>query len=290
MSSPLVSADSGPLAIICGGGSLPFAVADAALRAGRRVILFPLRGAADRERVATYPHHWTGLGQFGRFRRIARAEGCRDVVLIGSLVRPRIAQLWPDLATLRVLPRLIKFFRGGDDHLLSGIATIFEEEGFHLLGAEQVAPDILMPQGLLGSVGLTESDRIDIKCGLALLQATGPFDVGQAVVVADSRVLAIEAADGTDEMLAHLSELRRSGRIRSAEGRGVLIKAPKPGQDRRIDLPSIGPPTIDGVVRAGLAGIALAAGSAIIAEPERTAKAADMAKVFVIGFGADEFR
>jgi hypothetical protein len=292
MNSQLTAAakGDGSLAIICGGGSLPFAVADAAVRAGRRVILFALRGAADAQRVAGYPHHWAGLGQFGRFRRIARAEGCRDVVLIGSLVRPRITQLWPDLATLRELPRLIRLFRGGDDHLLSGIARIFEEHGFRLIGADQVAPDILMPQGVLGSVKPRERDRTDIACGLALLQATGPFDVGQAVVVADNRILAIEAADGTDEMLAHLAELRRSGRIRTPEGAGVLVKAPKPGQDRRIDLPSIGPPTIEGVAQAGLAGIAVVAGSAIVAEPERMAKTADRAKVFVVGIGAGEFR
>jgi DUF1009 family protein len=284
------AADEGPLAIICGGGSLPFAVADAAVRAGRRVILFALRGAADAPRVAGYPHHWARLGQFGRFRRLARAAGCRDVVFIGSVVRPRISQLWPDLGGLRVLPRLGRLFRGGDDHLLSGIADIFEEQGFRLIGPDQVAPDILMPEGPLGLVKLTERDRTDIACGLALLQATGPFDVGQAVVVADSRILAIEAADGTDEMLAHLGELRRSGRIRSPQGTGVLVKAPKTGQDRRIDLPSIGPPTVDGVARAGLAGIAVIAGSAIVAEPERMAKTADKAKVFVVGIVADEFK
>jgi hypothetical protein len=280
----------GPLAIICGGGSLPFAVADAAKRSGRHVVLFALQGAAEAQRVADYPHHWARIGQFGRFFRLAREEGCRDVVLIGSVVRPRVTQLWPDLATLRVLPRLIGLFRGGDDHLLSGIANIFEEHGFRLIGADQVAPDILMPQGALGSIKPRERDRTDIACGLALLQATGPFDVGQAVVVADNRILAIEAADGTDEMLAHLAELRRSGRIRSPEGAGVLVKAPKSGQDRRIDLPSIGPPTIEGVARARLAGIAVVSGSAIVAEPERMAKAADQAKIFVVGIGADEFR
>ncbi len=282
--------DKGPLAIICGGGSLPFAVADAARRSGRHVMLFALRGVAEAQRVANYPHHWMGIGQFGRFLRLARAEGCRDVVLIGSVVRPRITQLWPDLATLRELPRLIRLFRGGDDHLLSGIVNIFEKHGFRLLGADQVAPNILMPQGALGSVKPRDSDRSDIACGLALLQATGPFDIGQAVVVADNRILAIEAADGTDEMLAHLAELRRSGRIRSRDGAGVLVKAPKAGQDRRIDLPSIGPPTIEGVARARLAGIAVVSGSAIVAEPERMAKAADQAKIFVVGIGADEIQ
>jgi len=285
--SPSITSGDGPLAIICGGGSLPFAVADAAMRRGRRVVLFGLRGAAEQQRITGYPHHWAGIGQFGRFRRIARAEGCRDVVLIGGLVRPTITQLWPDLATIRLLPRLYRLFRGGDDHLLSGVARIFEEEGFRLIGADQVAPEILMPYGALGLRKPDEPARADIACGLALLNATGPFDIGQAVVVAENRILAIEAADGTDEMLAHLAELRRNGRIRSREGVGVLVKAPKSSQDRRIDLPSIGPPTIEGVAQAGLAGIAVVAGSTIVAEPERVAKAADQANIFVIGIDAD---
>jgi UDP-2,3-diacylglucosamine hydrolase len=284
-----VTKSEGPLAIICGGGSLPFAVADAAVRAGRKVVLFALRGFAEAQSVARYPHHWTGLGQFGRFRRMARAEGCRDVVFIGSLVRPKITQLWPDLATLLRLPRLIGAFRGGDDRLLSGIAGFFEEQGFRVLGADQIAPDILMPHGTLGSCAPRERDRTDIEAGLALLHATGPFDVGQAAVVADNRVLAIEAADGTDEMLAHVTELRRTGRIRTPVGAGVLVKAPKTGQDWRVDMPSIGPSTIESVVRAGLAGIAVVAGSAIVAEPERMAKVADKAKIFVVGIGADGF-
>jgi DUF1009 family protein len=186
------------------------------------------------------------------------------------------------------MPRLIGLFKGGDDRLLSGVATIMAERGFKLIGAHELAPEIAMPLGALGRNEPNARDLTDIERGLALLRATGPFDVGQAVVVADGRVLAIEAAGGTDAMLAHLSELRDNGRIRSSAGVGVLIKAPKPGQDRRIDLPSIGPQTVEGVARAGLAGIAIVAGSAVVAEPDRIAQAADSARVFVIGVGGDE--
>lgn len=286
--STMTVGGNGPLAIICGGGSLPFAVADAAIRNGRRVVLFPLRGAADENRVAGYPHHWVRLGQAGRFRRTARAEGCHDVVFIGSLVRPRLTQIWPDLFfTLRVLPRLIRLFRGGDDRLLSGIAKLFEEQGFRPVAAEQIAPEILMPSGLLGKCSPSDRDKLDILTALSLMHATGPFDVGQAAVVSDNRILAIEAADGTDAMLAHIIDLRRSGRIHSPKGSGVLVKAPKPGQDRRVDLPSIGPATVDGAARAGLAGIAVVAGSTIVADAERIAAVADAANIFVIGIGAD---
>jgi DUF1009 family protein len=277
----------GPLAIICGGGTLPFTVAQAASKGGRRVVLFALRGSADADRVAAYPHHWASYGQFGRFCKLAREEGCRDVVFIGTVVRPAIWQVWPDLGTIRFIPRILRMFRGGDGHLLSGVAQVFEEEGFRLLGAHEVAPEILMPEGVLGSCEPSAGDRADIARGLALLRATGPFDIGQAVIVADNHVLAIEAAEGTDHMLARVAEMRRVGRISSPRRRGVLVKAPKAGQDRRIDLPSIGPQTIANVAEAGLAGLALVAGAAIIAEPQRIAAAAQSEQLFVIGVRED---
>jgi UDP-2,3-diacylglucosamine hydrolase len=275
--------DDGPLAIICGGGSLPFAVADAMAKRGRRTVLFAIRGWADPQRVVAYPHHWAAFGQFGWFCRVARREGCRDVVLIGSVVRPAIWRIRPDARTLLLLPRLFRLFRGGDNHLLKGLAAIFEEHGFRLVGAHQLVPEILMPEGPLGSKRPNERDRVDIATGLALLDATSPFDVGQAVVVADARVLAVEAAEGTDRMLARIAELRRNGRIGAPAGRGVLVKAAKRGQDRRVDLPSIGPRTVEGAALAGLAGIAVVAGSTIIAEPEQIGLVADRERLFVVG-------
>jgi DUF1009 family protein len=246
-------------------------------------VLFAIRGWADPQRVAAYPHHWASFGQFGWFCRVAQREGCRDVVLIGSVVRPAIWKIRPDFKTLRLLPRIVGLLRGGDDRLLKGVAAIFEEHGFRLVGAHEIAPDILIPEGPLGRERPTARDHADIATALALLDATSPFDVGQAVVVADARVLAIEAAEGTDRMLARIAELRQSGRIAAATGRGVLVKAAKRGQDRRVDLPSIGPRTVEGAARAGLAGIAVVAGSTIIAEPALTGAAADRERLFVIG-------
>jgi DUF1009 family protein len=181
-------------------------------------------------------------------------------------------------------------FRHGDNGLLSGLGSIVEEQGFRLLGAHEVAPELLMPQGAVGNRMPGDDDWADIQRALALLQATGPFDVGQAAVVSDGRVLAIEAAEGTDQMLARLAELRRSGQIHARDGAGVLVKAPKPGQDRRFDLPSIGPRTVEGAATAGLAGIAVVAGSTIVAEPDHIIAAADRAKIFVIGISGDGTR
>jgi DUF1009 family protein len=277
------AAPDSPLALICGGGSLPLAVAGAVTKRGRKVVLFPLRGAAEGLPLDAFEHHWVHIGQMGKFMRLARAAGCREVVFIGALVRPSLWQVHPDFKGLTTLARVIKAYRGGDNHLLSGMSKILEDDGFRLLGAQEVAPEILMPEGALGRAVGSDADRADIALGLDYLRAAGPFDIGQAVVVAGRHILAVEAAEGTDQMLMRVAQLRDNGRIRARKGAGVLVKAPKPDQDRRFDLPSIGPQTVTLAAQAGLAGIAVVAGSAIVAEPERLVAEADRAGLFVLG-------
>jgi DUF1009 family protein len=280
---PATAAAEGPLVIICGGGTLPFDVAEAVTRGGRSVVIYALSGWADAERVSAYPHRWGGMGQLGRFKEFAREHGGRDIVFIGSLLRPALSQLRFDFGTLRVAPRIFAAFRGGDNHLLTGIGRIAEDEGFRLLGAHEVAPDILVKEGMLGGIAPSSRDESDIVYGFDVLRATGKLDIGQAAVVASRHVIALEAAEGTDLMLERVADLRKRGRFRAAEGTGVLVKAPKSGQDRRFDLPSIGPATVEAVARAGLAGIAVIAGATIVIEPQRVARAADKARIFVAG-------
>jgi DUF1009 family protein len=282
--------DDGPVAIICGGGPFPFVVADAVMRRGRGVLLFPISGWADAAAVARYPHHWGKLARFGWFCRVARAAGCREVVFIGTLLRPRLMELRLDLKTLGYLPRVARLLRGGDDYLLSGIGKIFEENGFRLLGAHQVAPEILVPEGTLGRHVPNERDRADIARGLAVIRVIGPFDIGQAVVVADNYVLAVEAAEGTDRMLARVAELRRGRRVPLSGKIGVLVKGPKPHQDRRLDLPSIGAATVEAAAAAGLAGLAVEARGAITADLAAFIAAADAAGLFVVGVPAETAR
>jgi hypothetical protein len=272
-----------PLGIICGSGTVPFAVANAVKARGRPVMLFPLRGWADAAAVAAYPHHWMALGQFGRIFRFARREGCRDLVFVGGLIRPSILQLRFDWGTLVQLPLIIRSFRGGDDHLLSGVGRVFESGGFRVVGAHMVAPEITAPLGVLGRHRPDADVESDIDRGFALLAATSAFDIGQAAVIAGRRILAIEAAEGTDAMLDRVAAMRAGGRLRHAGRAGVLVKAPKRRQDRRFDLPSIGPDTIARTMQAGLAGIAVIAGATIVAEPQRLIEAADRAGLFVVG-------
>jgi UDP-2,3-diacylglucosamine hydrolase len=279
----IAATQDGPLGIICGGGAIPPAVAAAVIRRGRRVMLFALRGFVDAQAVAAYPHCWIAVGQFGRFRRLARAEGCRDLVLVGGLVRPSIRQVRLDWATLVAMPRIIRAFRGGDDHLLTGIGRILEADGFRVLGAHEVAPDITAPSGPLGRHRPDTEAMSDIARGFEMLAAMSPFDVGQAAVIGKGRVLAVEAAEGTDAMLQRVAALREAGRIGLPRGVGVVVKAPKQRQDRRFDLPSIGPDTVLHAAHAGLAGIAVVAGGTIVAEPQRLVEAADTNGLFVFG-------
>jgi UDP-2,3-diacylglucosamine hydrolase len=272
-----------PLGIICGAGTVPFAVADAVAQRGRRVVLFPLRGWADATAVQAYSHHWVWLGQFGRICRLAHQEGCREIVFVGGLVRPSVWQLRLDWGTLKEMPLIVRSFRGGDDHLLSGVGRLFEKGGFQVIGAHEVAPEITAPVGSLGRFGPNAVMEDDIGRGFALLAAMSAFDVGQAAVIAGHRVLAVEAAEGTDAMLDRVAAMREAGRLTHSPGVGVLVKAPKRRQDRRFDLPSIGPDTVVRAARAGLAGIAVVAGATIVAEPQRLVEAADGAGLFVVG-------
>jgi DUF1009 family protein len=284
LANPLTAqTEAGPIAIICGGGSFPGAVAEAVERRGRRPVMLGIKGWADSNVVEARTHHWVALGQVGRLIRLARGEGCNEAVFIGSLLRPPLTKIRLDWRTIRSMPRLARAFQGGDDQLLKSVAAIIEHGGLRIIGLRDVAPEIMVQEGVLGGLEPLPRDRTDIERALKLIAALGPFDVGQAVVVANNYVLGIEAAEGTDNLLIRIAELRQKGRVATPAGVGVLVKAPKPGQDRRFDLPAIGPQTIANVARAGLAGLAVAAGSSIVAEPQQAIAAADHARIFFVG-------
>jgi len=283
ISSPQISS---PIGLIAGGGVLPFAVADALIARNISPTLFALKGFCDPQAVGRFRHHWISLGQLGRLKRLLRSENCRELVFIGTLVRPALSDIRLDWGTVRVMRSIWAAFRGGDDHLLSGIAGIFERDGFRMVGVRDVAPDLLMPQGCLTRAGADDAATADIARGREVLAALSPFDIGQAAVVIDGHVVAVEDIEGTDGLLARVARLRVDGRIRARTGRGVLVKAPKRGQDLRFDLPTLGPRTIEGAAAAGLAGIAIVAGQTIVAEPQAMVEAADRAGLFVTGLPA----
>jgi UDP-2,3-diacylglucosamine hydrolase len=277
---------SSPIGLIAAGGVMPFAVANSLIARGITPVLFALRGACDPLAVERFHHHWIALGQLGRAVKLFRAENCRDLVFIGALVRPALSEIRLDWGTLRVIRRLWASFRGGDDHLLSGIGRILEQDGFRMVGLKDVAPDLLMPEGCVTTKAPDENAAADIVRGRDLLRALSPFDIGQAAVVIDGHVVGVEDIEGTDGLLARVARLREEGRIRANPARGVLIKAPKSGQDLRFDLPTIGPRTIEGAARAGLSGIAVVAGNTSVVEPQTMIETADAAGLFVTGLPA----
>jgi UDP-2,3-diacylglucosamine hydrolase len=277
---------SSPVGVIAGGGAMPFAVAESLAARGIAPVLFPLRGACDPVRVEKFRHRWISVGQLGRATRLFREEGCRDLIFIGTLMRPSLSEIRFDIKTLRLLGNVIRAFRGGDDHLLSGVGRLLEQDGFRMVGIKDVAPDLLMPEGCITRAWPSGNATTDIERGRAVLAALGPFDIGQAVVVIDGHVVAVEDIEGTDGLLQRVARLRSEGRIRAASGCGVLVKAPKSGQDLRFDLPTIGPRTVEGVAAAGLSGIAVIAGNTIAAEPQAMIELADAKYLFVIGLPA----
>jgi DUF1009 family protein len=277
---------SSPIGLIAAGGVMPFAVADSLTARGINPVLFALRGACDPIRVERFRHHWISIGQLGKATRLFRAENCRDLVFIGTLVRPALSEVRLDWGTLRVIGRVWAAFRGGDDHLLSGIGRILEQDGFRMVGIKDVAPDLLMPEGCLTLEAPDEKAAADIARGRELLRALSPFDIGQATVVIDGHVVGVEDIEGTDGLLARVARLRAEGRIRARTARGVLVKAPKSGQDLRFDLPTMGPRTVEGAAAAKLAGIAIVAGNTIVVEPQAVIETADAAGLFVTGLSA----
>jgi UDP-2,3-diacylglucosamine hydrolase len=277
---------SSPIGLIAAGGVMPFAVADSLIARGIQPVLFALKGACDPVRVERFRHHWISVGQLGRAVKLFRSEKCRDLVFIGTLVRPALSEIRLDWGTLRVIGQVWAAFRGGDDHLLSGIGRIFEQDGFRMVGIKDVAPDLLMPEGCLTRATPGPDAIADIASGREVLRALSPFDIGQAAIVIDGHVVAVEDIEGTDGLLARVARLRAEGRIRASASRGVLVKAPKSGQDLRFDLPTTGPRTVEGAAAANLAGIAIVAGNTIVVEPQAMIEAADAAGLFVTGLPA----
>ncbi len=274
---------SAPLAILAGGGSFPRLVAEAAERCGRPVTIFAIRGEADRS-IEAFPHRWIGRGQFGALFRGMRRAGARDLCIIGGIRDRRLPRLSEiDLTGILMVIRNRRILFQGDDGLLRKLARIFEARGLRVVGADEIAPDLLIPLGPLGHRVPAPRDEADIAVGFAAARAHGAADLGQAVIVVAGEVVAREGADGTDAMIARFGEAR----MLLDEPSGVLVKCAKPIQDRRFDLPAIGPATVLGVARAGLAGLAVEAGSALVADVGLTVEVADTRGVFVAGIAGE---
>lgn len=271
------------LAIIAGSGRYPRMLAEALQARGTQVFIVGLSGSCNPADYADMDCQIGGLGQIGRLVGEMKSRTMTDVVFLGALERPRFTDIKPDFGLIRYLPALRRAFIGGDDHLLRGVTRIFENVGFTVWGPLVLAPELALALGPAGRLSPNKAALADIVAAQTVLDVLGPHDVGQAVIAADGRVVAVEGIEGTSGLLARVAQLKETGRLKHAKGSGVLVKIPKQRQDMRVDVPVIGADTIRDAARAGLAGIAVAAGGVLVGSPAAIAQAADEAGVFVTG-------
>jgi UDP-2,3-diacylglucosamine hydrolase len=265
------------LGILAGAGRLPGQVAAAASAAGREVFIVGLEGFAEPAIIGGWPHEVIRVGAVGRILASLHAHECADLVLIGGVRRPSMFDLRPDAVGARLIARVGRAAFAGDDGLLAAVIRVLGDEGFRVIGAHEVMTEALGPRGVLTRMAPDALAMADINRGIGVARALGAADVGQCCVVQDGIVLAVEAAEGTDAMLARCGPLARPG------PGGVLVKLVKPGQERRADLPTMGVETVSGAAAAGLRGVAFEAGGTILADREATIAAADAAGLFLLG-------
>lgn len=273
---------TGRLSIIAGRGRFPVLVARAARDRGHDPFIVGISGEADQD-WSGFDHCQINIADLAQFTSIIRREAIGSVVLAGGIDRrPGLAELRPTWRSLGAFPTFLRVFAaGGDDKILRLAIRVLENEGVKVLAAQQVAPDLLGRPGPLARIRPAKSDWRDITAASAVALALGHLDVGQGSVSVGGRVIALEGLEGTDAMLARVRELRASKRLTAAGG--VLVKMCKPGQDERADLPSIGPSTVVNAHAAGLAGIAVEAGRALVLERDSVIAEADRLGLFVVG-------
>lgn len=270
------------LGLIAGGGGLPLEIAEHCRDTGRPLFVVRLKGFAG-PALGAFDGADVGLAELGKCIKSLKRAACDAVCLAGIVSRPDFKTLTPDLRGLAALPGAIAAARKGDDALLRFLVGEFEKEGFAVEGAEAVMRDLSLPRGPLGRHAPTPEQLADAEQALEVARAIGRLDVGQAAVVCDGLVLAVEAQEGTDAMLARVAGLPPHLHGQDSDRRGVLAKAPKPIQEVRIDLPTIGTATVRGAAAAGLAGIVGEAGRLLVLERSETLALADELGLFVLG-------
>ncbi|HET9161347.1 MAG TPA: UDP-2,3-diacylglucosamine diphosphatase LpxI [Caulobacteraceae bacterium] len=270
------------LGLIAGGGALPVEVAQDCVAAGRHVFVIRLIGFADEE-LQDFPGAEVGLAELGKCFKLLKKEGCRSVCFAGQVHRPDFKSLKPDLRGLAALPGAIAASRKGDDALLRFLLHEFEKEGFKVEGAQEVAGSLALAEGPLGRARPTSEHQADIERAMLVAREIGRLDIGQGAVVVRGLVLAVEAQEGTDAMLRRCAELPANVRGTPEAPCGVLAKAPKPIQERRVDLPTIGLATVQRAAKAGLAGIVGEAGALLVLDKDEVIEAADEMGLFIVG-------
>ena len=274
---------NGRLAIIAGSGKLPLFLAEAAREAGENPFVLRLKNEAD-DIWQGFDNAVVGVGDMAGLSALFRQHHIRRVVMSGAVKRrPAFGEIRANFKSLLKLPMALKtLLAGGDDAVLRMVISLIEAQGCQVLGAHEILPGLLATTGPLGAVTPDTESLKDIEKAADAAEMLGRLDVGQGAIAVGGRIVALEGVEGTDAMLARVRALRNEGRI-SRRRKGVLVKLCKPQQDLRADLPTIGVSTVQNAKAAGLAGIAVEAGRALVVEREAVIAAADAAGLFVVG-------
>lgn len=272
-------------AVLAGQGRLPFLVAETLSSQNHEPLLIAFKDQTAPATVRGRRHVWVRLGQVGRVLNTLEAHHVSHVILAGGIVRPSLRSLRPDWQGFKLLSRVLVGAKGDND-LLTRVMAFLEKRGYTIVAAHDVLPNLLAFSGLLNSVSCSADDQKDLLHGFMVAKALGAQDIGQAVIVQEGIVLAVEAAEGTDALLERCDATRaRLHGLRSPGG--VLVKVSKPGQDLRADLPTIGVQTVLNAAQAGLRGIGLESGKTLMIDPEEVKRVADESGLFLIGLGYD---
>ncbi|MBR5599196.1 MAG: UDP-2,3-diacylglucosamine diphosphatase LpxI [Alphaproteobacteria bacterium] len=271
------------LGIIAGGGDLPEKLIQYCTQHQRDFFALAIKDNANEDYFPSYvPHAWIRIGQAGTGFKLFKEEGVKEIVLIGTIHRPSFKDLVPDLRTTAFFAKLgAKAI--GDDGILRALVKEIEQEGMKVVGIQEVVPDLLSPIGVLTKASPNTEDEEDIRRGVEVASMLGRLDVGQGVVVQQGLVLGLEGIEGTDKLIIRCKDYKRKGKS------PVLVKLRKPEQDMRIDLPTIGPKTIENAYQSGFKGVAIHAGNTLIAKQEETIALANKYKIFIKGIIPSEY-
>lgn len=269
------------LAIIAGGGDLPRRLAEVWRDSGKPVFVIGLDGFAE-DWITQFPHGRAGITAANDIKAHLLDNECDGVAFAGRVARPNFRSLRaPDASLVKLLGKILIAAMKGDDAVMRVVVDHIASWGVTVVRPEEIITSLRAQKGVISVAQPGQAALADIARGLKLLRTLGEFDFGQGCVVCDGYVLAVEAAEGTDAMLSRVATLPENLRGTAKARRGVLIKAAKPQQDRRFDLPTIGRHTIEGAAAAGLAGIAVEAGQALIVGRDEVAALADRLGLFI---------
>ncbi len=272
--------------IFAGRGSLPKELAAHLRNVGNEPFILGIEGEVE-PWICDYQHELFVWGKLGRFFKYLKNNNIKQVVFAGGVTRPTLRFRDMDWGGVVSLSKVMAFMVGGDNSLLTGLMKLFDQHGVTVVGAHEIMPQLLTSSGLLFGRKPSKKALLNIDKAFEACKVLGALDIGQAAVAVGGRVVAVEGIEGTDGMLERIATMRVSGRLFEDGKHGVLVKTMKPDQDMRADLPTIGPQTIDGVIKAGLKGIAIEAGHSLLLEKEKTLSKAKEAGVFVYGLEPD---